>query len=167
MIALHPQLLAKRLRAAERERERYHANPEEQRDRKRRRYHESADARRMQRCKALRRLYGVTMEQYEEIVRRQGGVCAICGGVDSGKALSVDHCHATGRIRGACCDLCNRALGQMHDNPTLLRRAADYLEQNGGHLAGILKEGSYERKRSGVGRDSRSNRGRQPRRAAG
>jgi hypothetical protein len=167
MIALNQQLLAKKLRAAARQRERYRANPEEQRDRKRRRYRESADVRRAQRCNALSRRYGVTIEQYEEIVRRQGGACAICGETPTDRSLSVDHCHSTGRVRGACCDLCNRSLGMMRDNPTLLRRAADYLERDGGHLAGILKEGSYERGRSGVGRDSRSTCERKPRRAAG
>jgi len=44
--------------------------------------------------------------------------------------LSVDHCHATGRIRGLLCAKCNQAIGLMKDNPIFLRRAADYVERH-------------------------------------
>jgi hypothetical protein len=40
----------------------------------------------------------------------------------------VDHCHATGKVRGLLCHNCNRALGLMQDNIENIKRAADYLE---------------------------------------
>lgn len=82
---------------------------------------------------AMLRTYGVTEQQYEEMLREQGGGCAICGGTDLGKragyALSVDHCHDTGRVRGLLCASCNLAIGYLRDNPVLCRKAGAYLEQ--------------------------------------
>jgi hypothetical protein len=77
--------------------------------------------------------YGVTREQYAEMLRQQGGGCAICGGTDLGKRsgyrLSIDHCHGTNRIRGLLCATCNLAIGYLRDDPELCRQAAAYLEQ--------------------------------------
>lgn len=74
--------------------------------------------------------YGLTAEAYEAMLAAQGGVCAICGGVDAkGRRLSVDHDHESGVVRALLCGGCNVALGFMRDDPTLLRAAADYLER--------------------------------------
>lgn len=72
--------------------------------------------------------YGVTLEQYEAMLNRQGGVCAVCRGASSkGTKLAVDHCHDTGAVRGLLCDNCNRAIGLLGDDADVLRRAAEYL----------------------------------------
>lgn len=76
----------------------------------------------------LRRLYGITLEQYNEMLKRQDGVCKICFRSPKKKSLSVDHCHRTGKVRGLLCDHCNRALGWLQDDPKLLARSIDYLE---------------------------------------
>lgn len=39
----------------------------------------------------------------------------------------MDHCHATGKVRGALCDRCNKALGFLNDDVQLIRAAADYI----------------------------------------
>jgi hypothetical protein len=77
----------------------------------------------------LRRLYGVSVEQYDALSTAQGHVCALCKtpALDRHKRLVVDHCHATGKVRALLCQPCNRALGQFRDNATILQRAADYL----------------------------------------
>ena len=77
----------------------------------------------------LRRRFGITLAQYRAISAEQNGKCAICGGQDEGKLLAVDHSHKTGAIRGLLCQMCNRALGAFQDDPAILARAIEYLEE--------------------------------------
>lgn len=82
------------------------------------------------------RKHGITLERYDELLQAQGGGCAVCGGLNRGRYLEIDHDHACcpglqscGQcIRGLLCGPCNKALGQLKDDAGLLRRAADYLE---------------------------------------
>jgi hypothetical protein len=77
----------------------------------------------------LQWLYGITLDQYEEMVRRQGAKCAICNAVPlAGVSLHIDHSHRTGRIRGLLCRECNHGLGKFRDRIDLLLRAKRYLE---------------------------------------
>lgn len=84
----------------------------------------------------LKRKYGITREQYDEMFARQGGLCAICG-TDNGasakgtKTLAVDHCHETGEVRGLLCNGCNRAIGLLKDNVAVLESAIRYLKKGG------------------------------------
>jgi hypothetical protein len=73
----------------------------------------------------LKRRYGLTAEQVDEMCEQQGGVCLICL---SSPAVHVDHDHETGLVRGLLCFSCNGALGQFDDEAWRLRLAADYLE---------------------------------------
>lgn len=91
----------------------------------------------------LRYLHHISMDQYDALLARQGGKCAICGTTDpsyskSGKQrsrMAVDHDHGCcpgnrscgNCIRGLLCHRCNRALGQMRDDPDILIRATAYL----------------------------------------
>lgn len=79
----------------------------------------------------LQKSHGITQQDYEEMLLNQGGVCAICEanapGV-VGRSFYVDHCHVTTLIRGLLCHYCNVGLGHFKDSPSLLRRAAEYLE---------------------------------------
>jgi hypothetical protein len=65
----------------------------------------------------LERTFGITVEDYDGILARQGGVCAICREArrsdGSGRRLAVDHDHETGEVRGLLCGSCNRALGRL------------------------------------------------------
>lgn len=71
--------------------------------------------------------YGVTVEEYAEILRSQDGVCAICHQpCSTGKSLAVDHDHETGRVRGLLCRRCNRGIG--HFNLDTLKAAVVYME---------------------------------------
>lgn len=78
----------------------------------------------------LKRCYGLSLDDYDQMLEQQRGVCGICGGTDpDGRRLAVDHCHATGNIRGLLCGHCNRALGLLGDCPTRIRAAAAYIEK--------------------------------------
>ena len=74
----------------------------------------------------LRRTFGLTLGQYEEMRDQQGGRCAICGTIPK-RALDVDHDHATGRIRGLLCSNCNTAIGLLKDDPERMTAAATYI----------------------------------------
>jgi hypothetical protein len=76
------------------------------------------------------RRYGITLFEYDKMLDEQGGVCKICKEPPSKRfSLSVDHDHETGRVRGLLCGNCNFALGYAKDNPSTLRKMADYLEK--------------------------------------
>jgi hypothetical protein len=75
-------------------------------------------------------LYGITVEQYDEMIARQQGKCAICSyePAPGERRLSVDHDHGTGAVRALLCGRCNVALGMLREDPDLIRAAAEYLE---------------------------------------
>lgn len=86
---------------------------------------------RAERSAYLQRKYGVSIEEYEAMLARQGGGCGICGKAPSSRiSLHVDHDHGTGRIRGLLCFVCNSSLGEL-DDPELLRAALRYVEPPG------------------------------------
>ena len=90
--------------------------------------------------------FGITLKEYNRMVQSQGGVCAICGGVNdtrrrgthNGKniatSLAVDHNHKTGKVRGLLCSTCNTSIGSFKDDPVLLKKAIHYLEETDGDI---------------------------------
>ena len=87
--------------------------------------------------KNLRSAFGITAEDYEQMLANQNGACAICKQEEteihprSGtqRRLAVDHCHDTGRIRGLLCNRCNRAIGLFRDSAQIIRSAINYLDK--------------------------------------
>lgn len=80
----------------------------------------------------LKTLYGITLQDYQNILRNQKYSCAICFSEknDLGRYFSVDHCHNTKQVRGLLCNRCNRAIGLLKDDISLLRNAIKYLEKS-------------------------------------
>jgi hypothetical protein len=74
----------------------------------------------------LKQVYGLSLQDYNAMVAQQGGVCRVCK-TKPARPLFVDHCHASGRVRGLLCHPCNAALGFMRDDPVIAAAAADYL----------------------------------------
>jgi hypothetical protein len=70
--------------------------------------------------------YGLTVEQYRELLAKTDGKCSVCGDKHSG--MHVDHSHRTGKVRGLLCKHCNLAIGHAKDSPARLRALAKYLE---------------------------------------
>jgi hypothetical protein len=91
----------------------------------------------------LKKKYGITIEQYDQMFDDQGGVCAICKNTQTKKRLAVDHCHDTGQVRGLLCDKCNRAIGLLGDTKERLEAALEYLReaQNGRIVQGLTAAG--------------------------
>lgn len=78
--------------------------------------------------------YGLTVEDYIKMFEEQKGVCKICSKPETSisrfgtpKRMTVDHCHSTGRIRGLLCDNCNRGIGHLRDDISILEKAIEYL----------------------------------------
>jgi hypothetical protein len=76
----------------------------------------------------LKTKYGITLEQYDEMVKEQKGVCYICKNENPTRKLNVDHCHKTGRVRKLLCDKCNMTLGLINDSQELLKQFIFYLK---------------------------------------
>jgi len=73
--------------------------------------------------------YGITFADRSLMAKEQGYKCPICGEeFTDTRTMHVDHCHESGRVRGLLCALCNQAIGLLKDTPSIIRRAADYVE---------------------------------------
>ena len=87
-----------------------------------------------QRKYRILRKYGITIEQYDEMLKSQDGGCAICHKTPDAErygVLSVDHSHETQEVRGLLCRMCNIGLGQFEDDMIRLQEALDYLQKVG------------------------------------
>jgi hypothetical protein len=78
----------------------------------------------------LKFYFGITIEQYEKLLIKQNGRCAICQGTNGRLRLAVDHNHKTNEVRGLLCGPCNRALGLLKDSSKLLAQAIIYLDND-------------------------------------
>lgn len=94
-------------------------------------------------CKECRghyrlQMYGLTREQYQQMVEDQDGKCAICGDPPGVRGLSIDHDHACcpepaqscGKcVRGLLCGRCNTAIGLLRESPNIITSALEYIEK--------------------------------------
>ena len=89
--------------------------------------------------KQLKYLFGITLNDYNEMLKNQEFKCKVCGKEENvihhrtgkSKDLSVDHCHETGKVRGLLCQRCNLALGMVKDDTNLLGLLTNYLNYKG------------------------------------
>lgn len=94
-------------------------------------YEKSDTYRLIIRNSGLRKRFGIDQADYFEMLKTQGGVCAICKKPpEEGKYLHVDHDHNTGDIRGLLCKPCNHGLGNFKDDVDTLTNAIEYLDRN-------------------------------------
>lgn len=98
----------------------------------------------------LKKYFGITPEQYEELLERQDRKCAIClqPAAHFKTNLAVDHDHKTGEIFGVLCYHCNhRKVGRVRD-PEVFRRCAEYLEKGTGlFVPPVFKKGKRPKKK--------------------
>ena len=85
--------------------------------------------------KYLQREYKINYSEYMDMLKNQDEKCAISGSegfkmqAHHKIKLVVDHCHATGRVRGMLCHNCNRGLGLFQDSVKFLQTASSYLQK--------------------------------------
>jgi hypothetical protein len=84
------------------------------------------------RAQSYKKLYGMTLEEYEQRAAAQSGRCAVCRLPPKRGRLHVDHDHLTDKLRDLLCHGCNTAIGGLGDDPARLRAAADYVERHRG-----------------------------------
>lgn len=86
------------------------------------------------RTKHLKSKFGLTPDQFDSQLDKQGGLCPLCqrpsSGVGGAKGV-VDHCHKTGKVRGILCHPCNSALHALERDITWADRAVEYLSKGG------------------------------------
>jgi hypothetical protein len=87
--------------------------------------------------------YGISVDEFDQMMLVQGGLCAICKTElvqsDKSRKPCVDHCHKTNGVRGLLCHPCNTGLGYFRDDPARFSAAAEYVmryEQNGPAVKG-------------------------------
>lgn len=73
------------------------------------------------------KMYGLTVEDYQQMYHRQEGRCAICQ--KETEDFNIDHNHTTGKARGLLCRFCNLGIGNLRDDINLVRNAVLYLEK--------------------------------------
>ena len=85
---------------------------------------------------AMKKNYGMTVEEYHFLLDQQNGLYASCGKPERAKIrgklrpLAVDHNHETGQVRGLLCSSCNSALGMLQDDPEQVRALLKYIEKH-------------------------------------
>lgn len=77
----------------------------------------------------LRREFGITLKEYNDVLEHQKHRCAVCKRSvrDFKNSLAVDHCHTTGLLRGLLCWKCNKLIGVSGDDAKKLENASIYL----------------------------------------
>ena len=116
-------------------------NPERVKEQQARFYH-SQKGRWANMNKRLKRMYGITAEDYAWMLNVQDRQCKICGADEKttrNETLVVDHCHSTGKVRGLLCHKCNAGHGQYADNLTIMCDSAEYIASHR-DIFDIIKE---------------------------
>jgi uncharacterized Zn finger protein (UPF0148 family) len=122
----------------------YYAKTAEDQRRRAREWHHANKDRASERNKAYRaakpeiqlasqlRKYGLTLEDYEAMLKAQNGLCRICRTENRSSKrsrLDIDHHHRTGKVRALLCNKCNRLLSNANDDTHILLSAIQYLEE--------------------------------------
>jgi hypothetical protein len=78
----------------------------------------------------LKSSYGISLDEYDEMLKAQDYKCAVCGKEHlelQKKRLVVDHCHTSNKIRQLLCNNCNTALGLLKENIQVIEKLKNYI----------------------------------------
>lgn len=82
------------------------------------------------RSRAYKYLYGITLEEVNEMLNSQDGKCAICDKkFQSRRDTCLDHNHSTNKVRQLLCSRCNVLVGYLETSSPLLDKATEYLRK--------------------------------------
>ncbi len=82
----------------------------------------------------MKNWYGISLDEYNNLLEKQKGLCAICGKPERAKRngilkrLAVDHDHKTGKVRKLLCTSCNTAIGKVNEDISILTNMIEYLK---------------------------------------
>jgi len=82
-----------------------------------------------QRKNQIKHLYGLTLEDVDNILIQQNHMCPICGILLAETRRCIDHNHYNNTVRGILCHSCNVGLGHLKENIEILKKAIEYLEK--------------------------------------
>lgn len=83
-----------------------------------------------QKTRDLKSNYGLSLADFDSMLKEQNYCCAICEQQFDTTKPYVDHCHSTGKIRNLLCQSCNTMLGQAKDDPQVLLAGIQYLTRH-------------------------------------
>lgn len=121
-----------KLCANQKDREKYRLNPDRSRAASKAWQQKNPEAVKRNNRNSTLRKYGLTQKDYQQMLDKQGGSCAICPRIEpggNGLHFHIDHDHSTGRVRGLLCSDHNIGLGSFHDSVAELEAAIKYLQQ--------------------------------------
>jgi len=80
----------------------------------------------------LKRLYGITLEEYNTMLEKQDYRCDCCGILASllKRRMAVDHNHSTGAVRALLCPKCNTVIANADERIDILELCIEYLERH-------------------------------------
>jgi hypothetical protein len=107
------------------------------RERERKKYL-TPEGRRIHKDRELRSTFGISLAEYETMLKNQNHGCAICSRQTAGHRtiyFAVDHNHKTGKVRGLLCSSCNRGIGHFFENINFMSSAIDYLRSHNENTA--------------------------------
>lgn len=90
--------------------------------------------------------YGITKEQYDDMLRSQRNRCKLCKLEFGDQTPYLDHDHLTGEFRGLLHSSCNILIGHAYESPILLELAAEYLKTCATNPTGVMTNLRWELK---------------------
>lgn len=78
----------------------------------------------------IKKEYGITKEQYQEMMKNQGGICCICSIDLLSVSSHIDHCHESKKVRGILCSKCNQAIGLLDESEDKIIFALKYIRSH-------------------------------------
>ncbi len=95
-------------------------------------YYNSGKGKLIHQKNQLKRNYGISLEDFDNMLIQQNHKCAICGVSLVKIRRHIDHDHKKNIIRGILCHGCNTGIGLLKEDIEIFKKGINYLEKNKG-----------------------------------